>query len=37
MRALWERFIEIIFGESDTFQGDWLGWEEFDLDDEEDI
>ena len=32
MWALWERFVQSIFGESGSLQGDWLGWEEHDLD-----
>lgn len=32
MRSLWQRFIQSIFGEPDSLQGDWLGWEECDLD-----
>lgn len=27
MRSLWKRFIQSIFGKSDPFQGEWLGWE----------
>ena len=36
MRSLWERFIQSIFGKSDSLQGEWLGWEECDLDCDED-
>jgi hypothetical protein len=32
MRSLWQRFIQSIFGESDPLQGNWLGWQECDLD-----
>ena len=32
MRSLWKRFIQNIFGKSDSLQGDWLGWEKFDID-----
>lgn len=36
MRALWERFIQSIFGESDSFQGERLGWQEpYEIDFEE--
>jgi hypothetical protein len=31
MRSLWQRFIQSFFGEPDSFQGEWLGWEECDL------
>ena len=37
MRSLWQRFIQSIFAEPDSLQGDWLGWEEFDIEDWEDI
>jgi hypothetical protein len=34
MRALWQRFIQSIFGKPDSLQGDWLGWEDCDLEDD---
>ena len=33
MRALWQRLIQSIFGKPYTLQGNWLGREEFDIDD----
>jgi hypothetical protein len=33
---LWQRFIQSIFGEPDSLQGNWLGGEEFDIEDWED-
>jgi mRNA-degrading endonuclease YafQ of YafQ-DinJ toxin-antitoxin module len=32
MRSLWQRFIQSIFGKSDPLQGEWLGWQECDVD-----
>ena len=31
MRSLWQRFIQSLFGEPYSLQGDWLGWDECDL------
>jgi hypothetical protein len=33
---LWKRFIQSIFGEPYTLQGNWMGREEFDIEDWED-
>lgn len=32
MRKLWKRFIQSLFGEPYSLQGQWLGWENCELD-----